>query len=430
MLDLESVPTRISNPQKLCDSTDWYDQRLNHIIRQHLRAQPAPRRRQWEFAMIFLALAREGKLRADAKGLGLGVGTERLIFSLAEVVGHVVATDLYGQNSKWVGVRTADPKSHVLQHAPFAIDPDRLDVHAMDMREISYPNDSFDFAWSTGSFEHIGGDSDFVRHLHEVHRTLKPGGVYAFTTAITFSDDSIRIPGNHYFSPEHLLDLVDQSPLHAEPEFDASLVPTRLNQPFTDRPQDLGLGAAKAWLPLVIILHRGIVSAANLVLLHKDDARTKERARLVGWDQARRFVDRSVKMLMDKLWVDWQCVSTEAVHEDANGNRAVGCRTQPQFIGQATAEASVLLNVRSASIARCTVDVTVVERRKGWPPTTQVIAAQEITIRRWIHDAWYDVQLAFEANDDSCYYVEALTGRGAAEFRRSLVWLRRSKSTQ
>lgn len=428
MLALEDVPTRINNPQKLCDIADWCDQRLDYIIRHHLRVDPIPKRRQWEFAMIFLALAREGKLRPEAVGLGLGVGTERLIFSLARMVRHVVATDLYAQDSKWVGVRTADPKSHVLRHAPFYIDPARLDVHAMDMRAITYPDDSFDFAWSTGSFEHIGGDDDFVCHLREVHRALKPGGIYAFTTAISFSDDSVRIPGNHYFSPQHLLDLIDQCPLHPEPEFDVSLVETRFNQPMTDRPQDLGLSAAKSWLPQVIILRRGTVSAANLVLLRKDDAQSRRRARIVGWEKSRDFVDRSLRTLLEDLWSDWQNVSAEMTHDGEVAEGALAFKTQPQFLGQAGARVCVLLKAQSADSRGCTLDVMVVERRKGWPLAKRVVAVEHIIIKKLEYETWHEVKLGFQADEHNCYYVQARPRKGPIQLQRALVWLRRDRS--
>lgn len=424
MLRLSQIPTRISNPQKLCDITDWCDQRVDYIIRHHLRARPAPQRRQWEFAMLFLALAREGKLHPEATGLGLGAGTERLIFSIADVVGRVVATDLYGQDAKWVGVRTADPKDHVLEHAPFDIDSDRLSVHSMDMRNITYTDECFDFAWSTGSFEHIGHDEDFLRHLREVHRILKPGGLYAFTTAITFSDDSVRIPGNHYFSPEHLLDLVDDCPLHPEPEFDLSLVETRLNQPITDRPQDLGLGAARGWLPQVIILRRGIVSAANLILLRKDDSRAKRRSEIVGWEDARTFVDRSLTTLLKDLWSDWQSVSAEMPQSGTLADGALAFRTQPQFIGQAGAEAQVLLKARSVDPRGCALNVTVVERRKGWPVTTRVVAVRRMALTSSDNEVWHGVKLGFEATGDNCYVIQARLRKGSLELDAAFVWTR------
>ena len=51
--------------------------------------------------MIFLALHQAGKLNPNARGLAMGAGTERLIYSIAEVVGEAVVTDLYLPDEGW-----------------------------------------------------------------------------------------------------------------------------------------------------------------------------------------------------------------------------------------------------------------------------------------------------------------------------------------
>ena len=116
----------------------------------------------------------------------MGAGTEKLIYAIVPRVAKTMVTDLYLPNSGWVGVRTDNPRDLILQKAPWPIDANKVDAMAMDMRKLDFPDDSFDFCWSTGSFEHIGRDADFLQHFKEVERVLKPGGVYAFTTAITF----------------------------------------------------------------------------------------------------------------------------------------------------------------------------------------------------------------------------------------------------
>ncbi|MEO0762960.1 MAG: hypothetical protein AAFZ09_14355, partial [Pseudomonadota bacterium] len=101
----------IGTLSKICDIYDWFDPAVDHILRRCLRVMPGANRRSWEFAMIYLALHRAGVLVPGAEGLGMGVGTERLIYALAERVGRVRATDLYAPGSAWVGVRTDDPQA-------------------------------------------------------------------------------------------------------------------------------------------------------------------------------------------------------------------------------------------------------------------------------------------------------------------------------
>jgi hypothetical protein len=155
--------TRIAQLQKVCDVYDIFDPAVDYIIRHHLRTIPAVGRRTWEFALIFLALHQAKKLNRSARGLAMGAGTERLIYSIAELVGEAVITDLYHPDEGWKGVRTNDPQKLVMDAAPWPIPEGRIKALPMDMRELKFPDSSFDFAWSTGAIEHIGGDEDFLR---------------------------------------------------------------------------------------------------------------------------------------------------------------------------------------------------------------------------------------------------------------------------
>jgi hypothetical protein len=108
-----AAPAALQPPalQKVCDICDFFDPEVDQIIRGDLRAVPFGSRRAWEFAMIFRALRAKGKLNGAAAGIGMGAGTERLIYVLARHAKKLLVTDLYLPDQGWKGVRTTDPKA-------------------------------------------------------------------------------------------------------------------------------------------------------------------------------------------------------------------------------------------------------------------------------------------------------------------------------
>ncbi len=53
-------------------------------------------RKVWEFAMLALYLQDAGRLHDGTRALAVGAGDERILFWLANRLGAVVATDIYG----------------------------------------------------------------------------------------------------------------------------------------------------------------------------------------------------------------------------------------------------------------------------------------------------------------------------------------------
>lgn len=336
--------------QKVCDIHDLFHPEIDRIVRHELGSVPFGSRRAWEFAMIFRALQKKDKLHANAEGLGLGAGTERLIYALARHARKIVATDLYTHEGGWVGVRTADPTALVKSKAPWPIPEGRIEALSMDMRDIEFADNSFDFCWSTGAIEHIGDDEDFSRHFSEVHRVLKPGGVYAFTTAVAFGWPTLRIPHNYYFNPEHLIDLLHASPLHAEATFDCNVTDHLFNRPHFERFKDFGLSAGIELSKPVISFRRGVVLTANAMVLTKDSDRPKKRPVVVGYEAATKQLRRHVENITAQLWTEPQLIRVER-----HGKRLV---VQPQYFGNAT----VAIEVTLAAGAPPALDVEIKSR--------------------------------------------------------------------
>lgn len=132
-------------------------------------------RKIWEYAVIAQVYReRIWQLREyPPRVLGFGCGTEPLPNWFFDHGAVVTATD--GPiKPAWTDTN---------QHAS------RLgNYHEVDMNSI--PDDlldgSFDFTWSCGSFEHIGGIDQSIEFFRNQMRCLKPGGIACHTTEFNF----------------------------------------------------------------------------------------------------------------------------------------------------------------------------------------------------------------------------------------------------
>lgn len=302
--------------QKICDSADWLDSELHKVIVKNLRMKPRLHRKQWEFAIIFRALKEAGVLNENSEGIAFGAGQEVLIYSIMEQVKKLTATDLYQSNAEWHGTKTDNPKQYILERAPFAVQEHKLEAHYMDMRKINYPDNTFDFSYSSCAFEHISdNDEGFIEHLQEVNRTLKEGGVYAMTTEFVYADNTIPLKGSYFFELNHLLELVVASGLHASPIFDARLLDIATNLP-TLMPTHFNFSIGEHWMPHVTCISNGIVFTSCLLLLTKDSSKKSETPKIIGLQETKQRVYRDYQMIIKKLWQNWQNISLIRIASD------------------------------------------------------------------------------------------------------------------
>ena len=173
---------------KLCDRRDFDDPELLAMLREILPERDPLQhieRKVWEFAMLALFLEETGHLNDQSEALALGAGDERMVFWLANRMGRVVATDIYGIG----GFADREADSSMLDdpaaHAPFPYREDRLEVHWMDARQLNFPDESFDVVFSLSSIEHFGSPRDIAQSAREMARVLRPGG-HAFVVTECF----------------------------------------------------------------------------------------------------------------------------------------------------------------------------------------------------------------------------------------------------
>ncbi|MFL5895329.1 MAG: class I SAM-dependent methyltransferase [Thermoleophilaceae bacterium] len=173
---------------KLCDVRDWDDPELLAAIAEILpERDPATHveRKVWEFAMLALFLRSAGRLDEATEALALGAGDERIVFWLANRLGRVLATDIYGEGDFAGREASASMLQDPGAHAPFPYREERLEVRWMDARRLELPDESFDVVFSLSSFEHFGSPDDVAAAAREMGRVLRPGG-HAFVVTECF----------------------------------------------------------------------------------------------------------------------------------------------------------------------------------------------------------------------------------------------------
>jgi SAM-dependent methyltransferase len=369
---LKTMPGPIGNFQKLCDAADWADPRLLAAVREGFRLQPRLNPRLWEFGMAYVALARAGMLDGGATGLTFGSGREPLIFAAAQRAARLVATDLYTADTSWDIARTTSPKEFVLRAAPPGFDASNLEVRSMDMRQVDAPDASFDFCYSISAFEHIGDDPDFLQHLREVRRVLRPGGVYVMSTEIRLGRRSNANRGNYSFAIEHLLGLFREAGLHPEPQLDMRLSDLAENDPRDLTNMRHHDPADGHMMTLVVREFGGIMSAPVLFVLR---AEPQGPVRVEGLEDTLLRVQRAYDQRTAVRVSDWMRLNPwglfgtgrseycdlHARPEDPMPERPVVFATGYNAFGTGTLEVQVVLAPSPGITTPAAIDIAVNE---------------------------------------------------------------------
>jgi SAM-dependent methyltransferase len=170
---------------KFCDLADFGDPsvraRIREIVPGH-EPRAELRRKFWEYATLTLFLEDVDKLDDETEILSVGAGHEEVLFWLANHVGRVVATDIYGEGGFAEGEADASMLTNPRAFAPYPYREDRLEVRKMDARALDFADASFDVVFSLSSIEHFGDPWDIARAAREIGRVLRPGGYAVIVT--------------------------------------------------------------------------------------------------------------------------------------------------------------------------------------------------------------------------------------------------------
>ena len=189
MSTLSAVAPRLRRQYvKLCDVPDFDDPLVRERIREivpGLEAREELHRKFWEYAMLALFLEDVEALDETIEVLSVGAGHEEVLFWLANHVGRVVATDIYGEGAFAGREAEVTMLENPAAFAPYPYREDRLEVRQMNALELGFPDASFDVVFSLNSIEHFGGRREIVKSAREMARVLRAGG-YAFVVTECF----------------------------------------------------------------------------------------------------------------------------------------------------------------------------------------------------------------------------------------------------
>lgn len=109
----------------------------------------------------------QGRAPKDMRVLEIGCGAGRVTRALAEVFGEVHAVDVSGEMIERARpALEAYPNAHLYRN------------NGTDLSVV--PDVRFDFAFSVIVFQHIPSQPIVENYLREVHRLLRPGGLFKF----------------------------------------------------------------------------------------------------------------------------------------------------------------------------------------------------------------------------------------------------------
>lgn len=135
-------------------------------------------RKLWEYSYILQSLKVNGKL--NGRGLGFGVGEEPVVPVMLRHGAQLVATDL----------NPGDARSRGWDPMKFDVGTSaNLQIRHVNMNCIPSDLCGFDFVWSCGSLEHIGGHAAGLNFVERAMACLKPGGIAVHTTELMYDND-------------------------------------------------------------------------------------------------------------------------------------------------------------------------------------------------------------------------------------------------
>jgi len=168
-----------------------------------IHEEPRAHRKLWEHAYLAHVLDSLDMLRPGRRGLGFGVGRERLVALFAGRGCEIVATDLPPETEDarvWLDTEQYAGALMGLSY-PALCEPeqfrDLVTWRSVDMRSPPCDLTGFDFCWSACSFEHLGSLAAGFEFVERSLATLRPGGIAVHTTEYNLGSDTATVARGH-----------------------------------------------------------------------------------------------------------------------------------------------------------------------------------------------------------------------------------------
>jgi hypothetical protein len=178
--------------------TDWYIEwaetlRLEAAVRDTEPEKRNTHRKAWEWCAITQALHERGMLQSGRSGAGFAVGTEPLASAFAAQDVTILGTDLASDQAGWTNTNEHAVSLEALYHEQL-VSREKFAANVRfrpaDMRNVSaLAGQSFDFVWSSCSFEHLGSLEGGFRFVLDAMQLIKPGGFAVHTTEYNVSSN-------------------------------------------------------------------------------------------------------------------------------------------------------------------------------------------------------------------------------------------------
>ncbi len=156
----------------------------------------AMHRKLWEWAFIYDRLLKAHVLQPGLRGLGFGVGREKLPALFATLGTRITATDgpvagHWQASGEHAGRKDQLFYPEIINREFF---DERVSFEFCDMNEIDLQLQDYDFCWSSCAFEHLGSIEHGINFvLNSVEQSLKVGGIAVHTTELNLSSEDETI---------------------------------------------------------------------------------------------------------------------------------------------------------------------------------------------------------------------------------------------
>lgn len=172
---------------QLVSASQFYETEFRELA-SRLSLEVVLDRKIWEYCFIVNAIETYGVTGPGTKGLAFGCGKEFIASVLAAKGSHILATDYVEQAHNWQARGLEDLFSGV--HIDRQSFERLVQFRHLDMNDIDPKLADFDFLWSTGSLEHIGGHQKGLAFVENAMRCLRPGGIAVHTTEFTITSEN------------------------------------------------------------------------------------------------------------------------------------------------------------------------------------------------------------------------------------------------
>jgi ubiquinone/menaquinone biosynthesis C-methylase UbiE len=138
-------------------------------------------RHYWQTAMTARAFADHGILTRRAQVLGVGAGSDPILFWLTQHVGQVFAADQYLNKTTRAGTLCPSMLADPDRHWPGSWKRQRLVVQHLSCQDLRYSGESFEAVFAPHALESCASIDEVECCLENLFRVLKPGGIVSLT---------------------------------------------------------------------------------------------------------------------------------------------------------------------------------------------------------------------------------------------------------